>query len=101
MGSVTTNKAPKGCKKIAQGDALGTRAPKTSARGLDARAKSKSNPKRRRGRRAPNSVLGKKIWAVITLNEGVTGDLTHAAAMKLAAKNGGYVTTNNAILRCD
>jgi len=47
------------------------------------------------------SDLGKKVWAVITHSDGVTGNLTHDAAMKLARKNGGYVTTNEAILNCD
>jgi hypothetical protein len=47
------------------------------------------------------SDLGKKVWAVITHESGVTGNLTHARAVKLAAETGGYVTTNEAILRCD
>jgi hypothetical protein len=49
----------------------------------------------------PKSDLRKKVWAVITHGDGVTSDLTHDAAMKLAKKTGGYVTTREAILRCD
>jgi hypothetical protein len=48
-----------------------------------------------------HSDLGKKVWAVITHADGVTGNLTHGAAMKLAKKTGGYVTTREAISRCD
>jgi hypothetical protein len=47
------------------------------------------------------SDLGKKVWAVITHADGVTGNLAYDAAMKLAKKTGGYVTTREAILRCD
>jgi hypothetical protein len=57
--------------------------------------------KRSKPARRQKSDLGKKVWAVISDRSGVTGNLTHAQAMKLAAKTGGYVTTNNAILNCD
>jgi hypothetical protein len=40
----------------------------------------------------PQSDLGRPIWAVITFGD---------AAAELARKNGGYVTTQNAILNCD
>ena len=47
------------------------------------------------------SDLRRKIWAVINSGVSVQGNLTHAQAVKLAGKTGGYVTTAEAILRCD
>jgi hypothetical protein len=108
-------KALEGRKPIPQGNALGNGRQKKSARGLDARAKvdgrgakargaipSERSAAPRKSERRPSlkSDLGNKIWAVLH-DDGPVGNLTHPEAMELAAKNGGYVTTNDAILNCD
>jgi hypothetical protein len=67
-------------------------------KGQAQRAKRKSVPPASAG--GLKSDLGKKMWAVLH-DDGPTGNLTHEEAKDLAAKTGGYVTTNNAILNCD